>query len=186
MSSRIIIAILLLLVLASVIQAQKMVIDVDRTVDFAAFKSYGWNSDQIAPTPSTSQMIVAAIERELNSRGLVRNDAAPDILIAVMAAAGMNLQAVGPSWNNERYRSWGGYGSPSALMNVSTGTLLIDLVETKSKISVWRSVVREVFVAPPTGNPTKDAAQMKNLVDKTVRRMFKKYPVNHNTTDQRR
>lgn len=179
MRSKIIIAAAILLSVASAVHAQKMVVDVDQTVDFTAFKSYAWDVGQIAPRATTSQMIVSAVERELNSRGLVRNDATPDIRIAVMAAAGMDLQGVGPSWNNERYKSWGGaaYGNPAALMNVSKGTLLIDLIETKNKHSIWRGVARDVFVAPTTGNAEKDAAEMRSLVNKTVEKMFKKYPV---------
>lgn len=177
MRTRIIVVAAIILAAASLTAAQKMVVDVDKTVSFAAFKSYGWAGGQIAPKASTSQMIVNAIERELNSRGLVRNDAAPDIRISVMAAAGIDLQGVGPTWNNERYKFWGGYGNPAALMNVAKGTLLIDLIETKNNHSIWRGVVKDVFVAPPTGNPVKDAEAMESLVNKTILKMFRKYPV---------
>jgi len=122
-------------------------------------------------------MLIEAIESELRSRGMVRNDASPDIRIAVMAAADMDLQGVGPSWNNESYRFWGGYGNPSALMTVTKVTLLIDLIETKKKYSVWRAVAKDIFVKPPTGNQEKDLKQMKGLVDKTITKMFKKYPI---------
>lgn len=177
MRSRNIIALVVLLLFASVTQAQKMVIDVDKSFDFSKFKTFGWSSGQIAPKPTTSQMLVSAVERELISRGLVKNETDPDIRIAVMAAADMDLQGVGPSWNNERYKSWGGYGNPSALMTVAYGTLLIDLIETKNKFSIWRGVAKNIFVKPPTGDPEKDLRQMQGLVNKTVGKMFKKYPV---------
>ena len=178
MRTKILIAVVVLSV-ASVVHAQKMVVDVDKTVDFNAFKTYAWDVGQVAPRASTGKMIITAIENELNSRGLVRNDEAPDMKIAVMAAAGMDLQGVGPSWNNERYKSWGGgaYGNPAALMNVARGTLLVDLIDTRNKHSVWRGVARDVFVAPSSGNPAKDEAEMTKVVNKTVGKMFKKYPV---------
>jgi hypothetical protein len=169
-----------LFVLTSAIHAQKIVIDVDKASDFTKFKSFSWAEGQIATNPSTGQLIVVAVERELNSRGLVRNDTSPDIRIAAMAAADMDLQGVGPSWNNERYKSWGGYNNQSALINVAKGMLMIDLIETKNKFSIWRGVVKNVFVAQPTGNPEKDVSQMQSLVNKTVGKMFKKYPVNLN------
>ena len=177
MRLRIFIATAALVLCASIAQAQKLVIDADKTANFTAFKTYGWAGGQIAPNPGTGQMLVNAIERELNSRGMMKNDADPDIRIAVMAAAGMDLQGVGPSWNRELYKSWGGYGNPAALMTVNTGTLLIDLVETKNKFSIWRGVAKDIFISPPTGNPTKDAQTMEKLVNKTVTKMFKKYPV---------
>lgn len=177
MKSRIIFIVIALFVIASVAHGQKMVVDVDKTFDFKTFKTFGWAEGQIAPKATTSGLLINAIESELRSRGLARDDTAPDIRIAVMAAADLDLQGVGPSWNNERYRSWGGYGNPAALMTVTKGTLLIDLVDEKSKISVWRGVAKGVFVSPPTGNLEKDAREMKSLVDKTVRNMFKKYPI---------
>lgn len=180
MRSRINIAIAVLFVFASFAQAQKTVIDVDKTFDFSKFKSFAWSDGQIAPKATTSEMLVAAIEREMTLRGLVRNDSAPDIRIAVMAAAGMDLQGVGPTWNNERYKYWGGYGNPAALMTVTSGTLLIDLIETKSKHSIWRAVVKDIFVKPPTGDPEKDLKQMQGLVNKTIPKIFKKYPVSPN------
>lgn len=166
-----------LILAASMAHAQKIVVDVDRSADFKVLKSYGWAEGQVAPKPTTSKSIITAIESQLNSRGLVRNDTDPDFRIAVMAAAGMDLQGVGPSWNREVYKSWGGYGNPSALMNVTNGTLMIDLIETKNKISIWRAVAKDVFVAQPSGNPTKDAKHMDDLVNKTVSKLFKKYPV---------
>lgn len=177
MKLKMIFAFVALFVVVSAAQAQKITVDVDKALDFKTFKTFAWGSGQIAPKTSTSQMIIAAIERELTSRGLTKNDAAPDIQISVMAAVGMDLQGIGPSWNNERYKSWGGYGNPAALMNVTTGSMLIDLIETKNKYSVWRGVVKDVFVAQPSNDPLADARQMEKLVNKTIAKMFKKYPV---------
>jgi len=177
MRSRVYIAAALLLIAAITAQAQKIVVDVDKSFDFKTFKTFGWAEGQVAPKPTTARSLIDAIERELRSRGLTRVDTAPDIRIAVMAAADLDLQGVGPTWNNELYRSWGGYGNASALMTVTKGTLLIDLVETKKRFSVWRGVAKDVFVSPPTGNVERDAKQMQSLVDKTVGKMFKKYPV---------
>lgn len=177
MKLRIILAVAALLMVGSSVQAQNMVVDVDKTVDFTKFKTFAFDEGQIARNPTTKAQIVSAIETELRSRGLTRNDSGADLLIVVMAAADLELQGIGPSWNNEVYKSWGGYGNPAALMTVRKGTLLIDLVQTSNKIGVWRGVVKDVFVMPPTGNAENDAKQMGNLVNKTVKNMFKKYPV---------
>lgn len=63
-----------LFVFASATHAQKIVVDVDKTVDITQFRTYGWSSRQVAPSAVTSQAIIAAVERELNARGLVRTD----------------------------------------------------------------------------------------------------------------
>ncbi len=177
MTSRLLIAATVICFVVSVAHAQKVTVDVDRTFDFKTFKTYSWAAGQIAPKATTSQMLINAVERELNSRGLVRTETEADIQIAIMAAADIDLQGVGPTWNNERYRFWGGYGNPAALMNIAKGTLLIDLVENKKKYSVWRGVARDIFIQPQSGNPEKDLKEMEALVNKTVGKMFKKYPV---------
>jgi len=177
MRSKIILAGLAILFVTSAIHAQKVKVDVDKSFNFSTFKTFAWSKGQVAPSPSTSQMLIAAVERELTSRGLVKNDEHPDLRIAVMAAPDMDLQGVGPSWNNTSYRSWGGYGNPAALMNIGRGTLLIDLLETKKEFSIWRGVSKDIFVASPSGDPEKDLRHMQELVDKTVRKMFQKYPV---------
>ena len=180
MRSRMFIVAAVIFAALSSTNAKKVTVDVDRTFDFKTFKTYSWAVGQIAPKATTGQMLITAVERELNARGLVKNDAEADLNIAMMAAADMDLQGVGPSWNNERYRYWGGHGNPAALMNISKGTLLIDLVDTNAKISVWRGVARDIFVQPPSGNLEKDLREMESIVNKTVGKMFKKYPVSLN------
>ncbi len=177
MKLRMIFAFIALLGTAWAVQAQKMIVDVDKQVDFKAFKTFGFSEKPFAPKPTTSQFLAAAIEREMTSRGLVRNDADPDITITVLAGVGMDLKGIGPTWNNEIYKSWGGYSNPSAMMTISTGSLLIDIFVTKSNNGIFRAVGKEIFVAPPSSNPEKDAKEMEKTVNKTVSKMFKKYPV---------
>ncbi|MBC7898435.1 MAG: DUF4136 domain-containing protein [Saprospiraceae bacterium] len=177
MKLRTIVIFVALFAAASAAHAQKLIVDVDKSFDFKAVKTFGWSNGKIAPKESTGQLIIAAIERELTSRGLVRNDAEHDIQIAVMAAAGMDLQGVGPTWNNEVYRSWGGYGNPAALMTITSGDILIDVIETKNKHSIWRGAGKGIFVAPPSGNVEKDLKDMEKTVNKWIGKFFKKYPV---------
>jgi len=161
----------------TVAAAQKVTVDVDRTVDFHSFKTYGWSGGQVAKNPAVAQLITSAIERELMAKGLRHEATNPDLSIAVMAATGIDLQGVGPTWNNAQYKSWGGYGNPNALMNITNGTLLIDLVETKNNISVLRGVASDTLDRAPTGNVSEDAKHVHKLIDKAVKKIFKKYPV---------
>jgi hypothetical protein len=157
--------------------AQKVQVDVDKTVNFSSYRSYSWADGQIARNPLITQLIVNAIETELNGRGLTKTTDKPDLKISVMAAAGMDLQGVGPSWNNQSYRSWGGYGNPSALMNITTGTLLIDLIETKNNMSIFRGVSKQTLNSGVTGDPEADARSVKGNVQKAVSKIFNKYPI---------
>jgi hypothetical protein len=130
----------------------------------------------VARNSIISQLIVNAVESELTARGLTRSADNPDIKVAVVAAAGVDIQAVGPTWNNANYAVWGGYRNPAALMNVTTGTLLVDLVDAKSDRSVFRGVAKETLNRSASADPTADARSVEKLIKKSVSKMFKKYP----------
>jgi hypothetical protein len=157
------------------VQAQKVKVDVDATANFASIKTYGWSEGQMARNPLIADMIKTSIEKELSARGLTFS-ATPDINVCVIAAVGMDIQGVGPTWNNERYRYWGGYGNPAALMNVQSGTLLIDLIETKRNMSIWRGVAKSTLNSNASGDINKDAKTVEGTVKKSVTKMFEKYP----------
>ena len=157
--------------------AQKITVDHDSSANFSSFKTFGWSKGQVARNPIAAQMIIFGIENELMARGLTRNNDNPDLEIMVMAAVGIDLQGVGPSWNNAQYKSWGGYGNPAALMNVASGTLLIDLVETVNKKSIWRGVAKDTLKNSLTGNSSEDARKAEKQINSIIKKMFKKYPV---------
>jgi hypothetical protein len=177
MKPSIILAAAVLLLSTSAAFGQKVKVDVDTTVNFSTFKTFGWARGMVARNPIISQMIIAAIESELTARGLTKSDANPDIKVSVVAAAGVDIQAVGPTWNNANYRAWGGYTNPAALMNVTTGTLLLDLIDTQKDISVFRGVAKETLTREVSADVTADAKSVEKLVKKAVSKMFKKYPV---------
>jgi len=177
MKRSIVLAVAVLFLSTSTIVAQKVKVDVDKTVNFSTFKTFGWAKGPIARNPLISQMIVAAVESELIARGLTKSDDKPDIKVAVLAAAGADIQAVGPTWNNANYRTWGGYANPAALMNITTGTLLVDLVEARKDISVFRGVAKDTLTRPVSADMTADAKSVEKVVKSAVSKMFKKYPI---------
>lgn len=169
-------AALIILSAVAAAEAQKVTVDVDATVNFASFKTFGWAEGQMAQNPIVAEMIKTAITAELTARGLKLDQAAPDIKVAVMAATGMDIQGVGPSWNNELYRFWGGHGNPSALMNITSGTLLVDLVQTSRNLSVFRGVATKTLNQSATGDFAADAKAVEGVVKKSVKKMFERYP----------
>jgi hypothetical protein len=163
---------------APVVNAQKIKVDVDETVDFKTYKTFGWADGQIARNPAVSQVIVTAIENELKARGLVKSESEPDLEIAAVAAALQDVQGIGPTWNSQRYKSWGGYGNPSSMITVSKGTLLIDLLDKRNNdFSVFRGVAKDAVLRPTTGDPVEDAKNVEKIAKKAIKRIFKKYPI---------
>lgn len=157
--------------------AQEVKVDVDATANFASYKTFGWDkSGTVARNPLIAALIVSSVESELTKRGLTKVDDNPDIKVAVTAAAGVDIQAVGPTWNNAKYQVWGGYTNPAAMHNVTTGTLLLDLVDTKSDMSVFRGVARQTLNRSSSADPAADARGVEKPIKKAVSKMFAKYP----------
>ena len=177
MKPLIVLAAAVLFLSTSAVFGQKVEVDVDKSVNFSTFKTFGWAPGLVARNPLISQMIIAAVESEFTARGLTKSDGNPDIKIAVLAAAGMDIQAVGPTWNNANYRTWGGYANPAALMNITTGTLLVDLVDTRKDIGVFRGVAKDTLTRAVSADMKADAKSVEKVVKNAVSKMFKKYPV---------
>ena len=176
MKSSIIMAAAIVFLGTPVVFAQKVKVDVDSTANFSGFKTFGWDKGMVARNPIISQLIVTAVESELTARGLTRSADNPDLKVAVVAAAGMDIQAVGPTWNNAAYSVWGGYTNPAALMNVTTGTLLVDLVDTKKDMSVFRGVAKQTLNRSASADAAADAKSVEKPIRKAVSKMFAKYP----------
>jgi len=176
MKRSIMIAAAILLLSTTTALAQKVEVDVDATADFATYKTFGWDKGMVARNPIISSLIVTAVESELTRRGLTKSDS-PDLKVAVAAAAGADIQAVGPTWNNAKYQVWGGYTNPAALMNVVTGTLLLDLVDTKKDMSVFRGVAKQTLNRSASANDAADAKSVEKPIKKAVSKMFEKYPI---------
>jgi Domain of unknown function (DUF4136) len=176
MKRSIVLAVAVLLLSMATAFAQSVKVDVDSTADFPAFKTFAWDKGMVARNPIISKMIIDAIEGELTKRGLTRVEANPDLKVAVAAAVGADIQAVGPTWNNAKYQVWGGYTNPAALMNVVTGTLLVDLIDAKKDMSVLRGVAKHTLNSSGSGNEAADAKTVEKPIKKAVSKMFEKYP----------
>ena len=176
MKLSIIVCTIILLLVTTNTFGQKIQVDVDKTVNFNTFKTFGWADKQVARNPFVSKIIIQAVESELTARGLTKTDDNPDLKVTIMAAMDKDLQGIGPTWNNVNYATWGGYRNPAALMTVTTGTLLIDLIESKNNTSVWRGVAKDTLNQGPTANAAADAKGVEKLIQKVVSKMFKKYP----------
>jgi hypothetical protein len=175
MKPSVILAAALLFLSASTAFGQNVKVDVDTTVNFSTFKTFGWDKGVVARNPIISALIVTAVESELTKRGLTKVDESPDLKVAVAAAAGVDIQTVGPTWN-VNYAVWGGYTNPAALMNITTGTLLLDLVDTKSDRSIFRGVAKQTLNRSVSADPAADAKSVEKLIKKAVSKMFEKYP----------
>ena len=126
--------------------------DYDRTVDFSQYRSFGFfdRSERAGSGPAydtlIDQRIEAAIARELQARGYVRSDS-PDLLVNYSVVT-QKVQEVrsAPSarpvypyygYRGRYYDPWPSYGYDTWVVDYEKGSLLVDLVDAKTRQLVW-------------------------------------------------
>lgn len=155
---------------------QKVDVKLDKAVDFSQYKTYFWVKGMPARNPIINQMIIDAVDQQMAARGLTKTEAGGDLQVMYAAAVDLDLQLTGISWSNVTYASGALYRMPPP-MNVSKGTLVVDLTDRKTERYIWRAVAKKTLSHSPTADMAGDAKSVEKLVKKSIEKMFKKYPV---------
>ena len=166
------------LILCSVVQAQKTSAAFDEKVDFSTYKTFAFDKEG-ARNPFVNALIVQAIERELTARGLTKVDTDPDLKVVYLAATVPDLQVQSVPFYHVVNPAYSGLVG-SATMNmwdVTTGTLVIDLLDRKSDRTVFRGTITEVLQRAPSADLKADAKIVTKPINKGIAKVFKKYPV---------
>ena len=129
-------------------QAEKIRVHYDKSIDFTKFKTYGWAPLGAVAHPMLALDVVGAVEGELNSRGLKKVPANPDLLVQIYGAvdAEVSMTSNNPIYNatggippfdpsttspgNSLY--WDGYYGNSTVV-VHPGELIIDLIDARGQ-----------------------------------------------------
>jgi hypothetical protein len=166
------------LILCSVVQAQKTSAAFDENIDFSQYKTFAFDKEG-ARNPYVNMLIVAAVERELTSRGLTKVNIDPDLKVVYLAATVPNLQVQNVPFYHVVNPAYSGMVG-SATMNmwdVTTGTLVIDLLDRKSDRVVFRGTITDVLQRAPSADLQADAKIVSKPINKGISKIFKKYPV---------
>ena len=185
-SRRIALAICALLPAAAAGAGQHVTSDYSPDQDFSRLRSYTFadratgaelQKTAIYEGPLVQARIERAVAQQLEGRGLVRDDAKPDLLITTHTSF-KTQDIVYPSygwgsgwWGYGYYDTYfSGVGSPYYVEQVTVGTLTIDLVDAHTGRLVWRGVShRNVH---PRSKPEKRTER----INKEVAKVLKKYP----------
>jgi hypothetical protein len=152
--------------------AQDVSYDYDKGADFSRLRTYAWVPGHSLKDELNHKRVVAAIDAELASKGLVRVEpgANPDMLVAYHATFDKDLRitAFSSGWGGYRF---GGTRSGSATIDtILNGTLVVDIVEAKTGSIVWRGVAsKEVDVKA-------DPEKRDKNIRKAAEKLLKSYP----------
>jgi hypothetical protein len=149
--------------------------DHDSQVDFGAYTSFALferpAKERRGPQMSdlVDGRIAASIAADFANKGLVsRSPGEADVLVTFYTAVRKRVVVNGGGWYGYRWRYWG--GGMTYVNTYPEGTLVIDIIDRRSRELVWRGVGAGAFSKM---NPTDEKVQQK------VARVLKTYPPAH-------
>jgi hypothetical protein len=177
-SQRVYIAALLLLLSASVAQAQKIKVEFDKNVDFTKFKTYAWDpTPQATGKPVLVAAIKGAVNEELGKRGLKQVAENPDLYIAMYGAVDSDMAVTysdlyyGP-WGipafDQSFMMWGTVPGTTNTAVVHNGQLIVDLIDAAQKKLAWRGIATQKL--------SDQQMKLVEQVNTAVEKLFAKYP----------
>jgi Domain of unknown function (DUF4136) len=157
--------------LGTITFAQAINFDFDKSADFAAFRTYAWVPGAARDTMN-HERIVGAINTQLVSKQLamVGRQANPDLLIAYHAAFDRDLQITGFGSGFGGFRFPRSYSGTARAEDIVTGTLIVDLIDARTKTIVWRGTATKEI------NANAKPQQRDKNINRAAEKLFKNYP----------
>ena len=162
---------------AGAIQAQKIKVLADPNADLSRYKSYQWDKPLPPGNPLVQQTIIESIDQAMAAKGLTKLTEGADVTVVYFTATNADIQIGYPSWSHAMGSGdMTGIAVGTQTWPVHKGTLVVDLVDGKSKNSVWRGSATQILKDGPTGNITRDAKKVEQPIRKSIEKMFNRFP----------
>jgi hypothetical protein len=142
--------------------------DFFKTADLTSYKTFDWMSRPHAilivneGRGQVEKLLKESVNEQLTARGLSQKADSPDLLISYLVGAELT--------NTDDSSDKVGEQNNPAAQPYSGGAILLDFVDGKTRELLWRVAAFDIEDRNPT--PEKN----KEIIEKTVARMFKKFP----------
>jgi hypothetical protein len=157
------------MLLARAVAAQDVNYDYDQRANFSGYQTYAWAGGTNLADDLNHARIVAAVDRQLEAKGLTQVDSTknPNLLVVYRVGLHQDLEING--YDN---RWTAPYGGPSwaRVERVPVGTLAIGIVDAKTRSLVWRGS------ASGDLDLNQSPEKWEKKLNKAVEKMFKHYP----------
>jgi hypothetical protein len=169
---------------APAVHAAKPQIQWDPEYDFEGAQTFQWRTTEQATlaqsNPFLHSHIMNAIEYQLTSKGLTEVQSNPDIYVTYHASmqSDTRLQSDSFGYGAGGYGmgGWGYYGygragpvtTTTRVIEVQSGTLIVDVIDAAENSLVWRGVADDI-------NISSDPEKMQKNADKAIEKMVKQY-----------
>jgi hypothetical protein len=157
-----------LALVGTIVFAQSVTYDFDRSANFTRFKTYTWVRGTNLSDQLNHQRIMRAVDAQLASRGFSKVEAAanPDVLVSYHASFEKNLQ-INAFGSGPRV---GLRSGTATVEEIVVGTLAIDVVDAQTQNIVWRGIATRELDAK--ASPEKK----EKGINKAAEKIFKNYP----------
>ena len=175
-------ALLCLLLLAGCATGPTIRSNVDPAVNFNTFRTFSFfqplSTDREGYQSLISQQLIASTQRELEARGLTRDDTRPDLLVNFSADLDQRLRVTqtpvttASSFNRHRhglYSTWPTY-QRTEIRQYTQGTLGIDVVDAARRQLVWEGFALGRVTQSTTNN-------LGPVLDDAVVQIFREFPL---------
>lgn len=177
------IIVLLIVVGASVVNAQKVKVGADPGVDLTKYKTYAWDQGMAGTNVIINQLIIDTVDSAMAAKGLRKVNSDPELILAAWVSTESDLFISNPSWAPTLNSISTGIVTSSHTWPVTKGTLVIDMSDARTKSGVWRGTATHTLEHGPTGDRAKDAKTVEKPIKKAVEKMFKEFPLPKNKRD---
>jgi hypothetical protein len=169
--------VLIVILAAAAVQGQKVKATADPNVNFSNYKTWAWDKPLPPGNPIIQQIIIESIEQAMATRGLTRVEEKGDLTVAYFAASNTDVQIGYPVFSDKL----GTTAAPNTVTSLSSyavtkGSIVVNMVDSKTKNTVWQASATHVLKDGPSGNPAKDAERLDKPIRRSVEKIFNKFP----------
>ncbi|MBO0939057.1 DUF4136 domain-containing protein [Fibrella sp. HMF5335] len=173
--------------------APRVAVDKAQNIDFTKYRTFAWMQSDVAGSKNpvyynqlATDQVESTVNAELAKKGLKETTRKPDLLIGyhffveekTRTVANNNYGAYplyGPyyGWGRWGYAGWGpawyggNFGPSYTQEKYEAGTVVVDMVDNRTKRLIWRGSVQNAV-----GDPTK----ISNKLAREVERIVEKFP----------
>ena len=171
-----IVVILTMLLGTLCVSAQKVSVGADPAVDLTRYKTYTWSKGTSSANPLIRDMVISQVDSQLAAKGLKKVDTDPELTLVVFGSTESDMHVSNPSWAPSLNSIATGVAVGSQSWLITKGTLVVDMLDTKTKSSVWRGQATQTLDRGPTGDKVRDAKTVEKPISNAVKKMFKQFP----------
>lgn len=148
----------------------------DQALDLAPHRTFAFDTPDALPTgdprldanPFFDSRMRSAVELELTFKGLRLASTSPDLLVHYHASVSQRMDVI----RSDQDRGYSNVtGVEPTVIQFDEGTLLVDVVDARSKKVIWRGWARADI-----GRVLDDAHAMDRFIHEAVHKMFERFP----------